>query len=85
MNTYGHIFPSAYTDSFSPKLLFATLRTLKPSVMVSLRIAFLSRSSRSIHQYHLKLFQRNTPIPLSEILPIIEYLGMQVLRKGLII
>ena len=57
MNTYGHIFPSAYTDSFSPKLAVCDITHLealsdgKPFVL-----HFYQDPSRSIRPIPFKTF-----------------------------
>lgn len=79
---YKNAFSSAYSDNFTPQeavfdiQLMESLTTTQPLVL-----HFYQDPEEKSGHFRLKVFQHYSTIPLSEILPIIERLGLRALSE----
>ncbi|MDP2243281.1 NAD-glutamate dehydrogenase [Pseudomonas sp.] len=75
-------FPAGYRERFAPHSAVVDMQHLlslssdRPLVM-----SFYQPLAQSGQQLHCKLFHADTPLPLSDVLPILENLGLRVLGE----
>jgi glutamate dehydrogenase len=80
--TYAEAFPPGYRDDFSPRAAiddikkFATLNSSHDIAMSFYRV--LAEEGDDVR---FRLIHRDTPLPLSDVMPILEYLGLRVLGE----
>ncbi|MDP3559810.1 MAG: NAD-glutamate dehydrogenase [Legionellaceae bacterium] len=81
-NKYKHAFPVAYCDNFIPRIAVYDIKHIETlSETQTLVMSFYKPASELSNQYRLKLYQRDNTIPLSDVLPIIEQLGMRAISE----
>ncbi|KTC86691.1 NAD-glutamate dehydrogenase [Legionella brunensis] len=79
---YKNAFPIAYTSNFSPRTAvydikhIETLSDKNPLVM-----NFYKLMDEKTESFRLKIYQHDNTIPLSDVLPIIERLGMRAISE----
>jgi glutamate dehydrogenase len=79
---YGSAFPAAYQEDFSPQ--FAASDVEKIVLLQDqngLQLSLYRPSSGEIGQIRFKVFKRGRPIPLSEVLPMLEDLGLHIVSE----
>ncbi|RUR13195.1 NAD-glutamate dehydrogenase [Legionella sp. km772] len=79
---YRSAFPGAYTDVFSPRTAVYDIKhieTLTPEK--PLGINFYRPLDESEHNFRLKIYQHHSTIPLSDVLPILENLGLRAISE----
>ncbi|MEH6470556.1 MAG: NAD-glutamate dehydrogenase domain-containing protein, partial [Halopseudomonas sp.] len=77
-----HAFPAAYRDDFSPRAAVADIeRMIKLSRSQPLGMSFYRPLDGTVEQLNFKLFHFGRPIPLSEVIPVMEHLGLIVLDE----
>src|SRR5262249_21177419 len=83
MRRYGNAFPAAYRERFTPDLIVADLPTIDAVVEGAVPLAVnLYRSVDSLdNELRLRTVHRGKPVPLSEVLPILENLGLRVMTE----
>ncbi|MDG9926846.1 MULTISPECIES: NAD-glutamate dehydrogenase [unclassified Pseudomonas] len=75
-------FPAGYTERFAPHSAVVDMQHLlslsdkRPLVM-----SFYQPLTQSDQELHCKLYHADTPLPLSDVLPILENLGLRVLGE----
>jgi len=84
---YGPAFPAAYTEDFPALVAADDVSFLEaadagadgPPSRLQLDIY---RSTRRLpHQFFLKIFRRHSAIPISDLLPMLEHLGLRVIAE----
>ena len=81
-NTYKYAFSPAYTSYFSPRVAIVDIKHLeKVRQTQQLHINFYRELDNAHHIFHLKLYQAENTIPLSDVLPIIENLGLRAISE----
>ena len=79
---YKNAFPRAYCDNFSPRTAVYDIKHVEalnqdnPLVM-----NFYRPMDEMVDSFRLKIYQHNTTIPLSDVLPIVEHLGMRAISE----
>ena len=76
---YGDAFPSAYRDYVTPEAAVADIASLE-TVLAGDDIA-VSLSPRGASELHLKTFRRGEPVALSDVLPMLENLGLRIVNE----
>ncbi|WP_404325308.1 NAD-glutamate dehydrogenase [Cobetia sp. UIB-001] len=82
MTRYRDAFPGSYRDDFSPRTAVydvGHLRALDEGQAVGLSTYRLVEDDNS--GVNLKLFHKHQPIPLSDVLPVLENLGLRVIGE----
>ncbi|WP_252271570.1 NAD-glutamate dehydrogenase [Pseudomonas subflava] len=75
-------FPAGYTERFAPHSAVVDMQHLlslsdsRPLVM-----SFYQPLTQGAQELHCKLYHADTPLPLSDVLPILENLGLRVLGE----
>lgn len=80
---YSASFPTAYRDSFSAKTAAHDIGHIESlSDTKSLAISLYRRIEAADDLLHFKIFHGRHPVPLSDILPMIENMGLKVLAES---
>ncbi|MBF7731281.1 NAD-glutamate dehydrogenase [Pseudomonas sp. N040] len=75
-------FPAGYRERFAPNFAVVDMQhLLSLSEQRSLVMSFYQPLSQGEQQLHCKLYHADTPLPLSDVLPILENLGLRVLGE----
>jgi len=80
---YAGRFPPAYQDDASAQLAVADLDALEPLAAgaATLQMSLHRQTGQSARQMHFRLFRRDNPIPISDVLPMMENLGLKVISE----
>jgi glutamate dehydrogenase len=79
---FGEAFHAAYKSHFQPRTAVADIEHIheldngKP-----LALSFYRSPEDEDHQLRLRLFKRSTPIPLSDVMPVLEQMGLHVIGE----
>ncbi len=79
---FGDAFPAAYTEDVSPRVAafdIEKLASLKNDDDIQLSLYRPRRKESELIRF--KIFKRNQPIPLSEVIPILEDLGLDIVSE----
>lgn len=79
---YKSAFPIAYTDHFSPRTAVYDIKhieMLTPEHPLGLN--FYKPLDETANNFRLKVYQHNSTIPLSDVLPILEKLGLRAISE----
>ena len=75
-------FPAGYRDHFSPRLAVADVHhILSISDKRPLNMWFYQKFEESESEAHFSLYHRGEPLPLSDIIPILENMGLKVMGE----
>ncbi len=80
---YRDAFPAGYRDRFSPAEALADIAvidTMSPDQSIRLRAYRLSGDSKL--EFRFKLYRPQVPAPLSDVLPILENMGLRALAEA---
>lgn len=81
-NRYKQAFPAVYMTDFSPRTAVVDIRLLeKLSEEEQLGINFYRSVDDAADEFRLKLYQHDLTIALSDVMPIIENLGLRAIRE----
>jgi glutamate dehydrogenase len=79
---YRKAFPNSYCDNFSPRTAVYDIKHIEQlSSGVSLGINFYKPLDEAQNNYRLKVYQHDTTIPLSDVLPILENMGLRAISE----
>lgn len=79
---YKKAFPASYRDSFSARTAVYDIRHIQSvSDENTLAMNFYKTLDESGDSFRLKIYQHDNTIPLSDVLPIIEQLGMRAISE----
>ncbi|MBA3535138.1 MAG: NAD-glutamate dehydrogenase [Tatlockia sp.] len=79
---YKNAFPVAYSANFTPRTAVFDIKHVEAlSTDNTLVMNFYKPRDESIENFRLKIYQHDNTIPLSEVLPIIERLGMKAISE----
>lgn len=79
---YRTAFPVSYCDNFSPRTAVYDVKHIEMlSPKHSLGINFYRPLDESANSFRLKVYQHETTIPLSDVLPILENLGLRAISE----
>jgi glutamate dehydrogenase len=79
---YRNAFPVSYTDVFSPRTAVSDIKQvemLTPTHLLG--INFYRPLNECEKNFRLKIYQHDTTIPLSDVLPILENLGLRAISE----
>ncbi|KTC97144.1 NAD-glutamate dehydrogenase [Legionella geestiana] len=79
---YRDAFPIAYSEMFSPRTAVYDIRhveTLTPEMPLGMN--FYRPVDEPQNHFRLKVYQHDTTIPLSDVLPIVERLGLRAISE----
>lgn len=79
---YKNAFPIAYTETFSPRIAVYDIKHIEAlSLLQPLGMNFYKLMDEQSENFRLKIYQHDTTITLSDVLPIIEKLGMKAISE----
>lgn len=79
---YGEAFPSAYKETFSPRTALLDIKHIENlSENLSMTMNFYRPVGELAGHLRLKIYNFDETIPLSDILPILENLGLRVISE----
>ncbi len=79
---YRTAFPGAYIDVFSPRTAVYDIKHIEQLTPENpLGINFYRHLDESEHNFRLKIYQHDSTIPLSDVLPILENLGLRAISE----
>lgn len=79
---YKNAFPVSYMDTFSPRTAVYDIKHIEILTPENpLGINFYKPLDESENSFRLKVYQHNTTIPLSDVLPILEKLGLRAISE----
>ncbi|MBA2711141.1 MAG: NAD-glutamate dehydrogenase [Tatlockia sp.] len=79
---YKNAFPIAYSANFTPRTAVYDIKHVESlSTDNPLVMNFYKPRDEAIENFRLKIYQHDNTIPLSEVLPIIERLGMKAISE----
>ncbi len=77
---YGRSFPPAYRDDFTARTAVLDIKHLESlTKTIQLDTLLYRPIEESDNLLHFKVYGRNRPMPLSDVLPILERMGLRVL------
>ncbi|TAL63460.1 MAG: NAD-glutamate dehydrogenase [Legionella sp.] len=81
-NLYKNAFPIAYTDHFSPRTAVYDIKHIQMLTEENpLGLNFYKPLEEAPNSFRLKVYQHDTTIPLSDVLPIVEKLGLRAISE----
>ena len=83
VNRFRYGFSSSYRDAFSPRHAALDVSHIEQVATTTshLSISFYRGLNEEESTLHLKLFHADTPLPLSDVMPILENMGFRVLGE----
>jgi glutamate dehydrogenase len=80
---FGAGFPVGYRDAFDPRVAVMDMgRILSVAAGRRLEMSFYRMVDEDEERLRFRLFRKNDPLPLSDVLPILENLGLRVLAEN---
>ncbi|MFC3153357.1 NAD-glutamate dehydrogenase [Litoribrevibacter euphylliae] len=79
---FGEAFRAGYKSDFHPRTAVADIEHIRElDKGKPLAISFYRSPEDEDHQLRLRLFKRNSPLPLSDVMPMLEQMGLHVLGE----
>ncbi len=80
---YRHAFPIAYQDDVAPEAVLDDLTDLEAlrAEPQTLRLKLYRPAAQKPERVHLKIAKRGDPVPISDILPMLENFGLRVISE----
>ena len=79
---YRDAFPVAYREDFDPEAAIADVVHAENTLVNGSAVLDLYRpAGAKDHEVRFKLFHRDTPLPLSDVLPVLENMGLRVIDE----
>jgi len=79
---YGEAFPIAYQDDYQPRAAVADIRKMANLVSDNdVAMSFYRSLGDNDQTARFRLFHLNAPLPLSDVMPILENLGLRVIAE----
>jgi glutamate dehydrogenase len=83
LRDWGGAFPAAYQEASTTEVAIGDIACLEALVAepTGLRMSLYRPEGEPLHKVQFKLFRRNRPIPISDVLPTIENLGLKLISE----
>ena len=83
LRTWGHAFPAAYQADTPTNAALGDIASLEALIAepAGLLMSLYRRGDQPPHKVQFKLFRRERPIPISDVLPTIENLGLKLISE----
>src|SRR5215467_12016140 len=80
---YRHVFPLAYEEDVAPGEVLADLEDLEAlrTQPEALRLNLYRPPAQILERVHLKIVKRGEPVPISDVLPMLENFGLRVISE----
>ncbi|MHA1568814.1 MAG: NAD-glutamate dehydrogenase domain-containing protein, partial [Alphaproteobacteria bacterium] len=78
----GNAFPAAYREQFDPETAVNDIAKIETVLRLGLPATDLyHRAGEAKHEVRFKMFNREEPVPLSDVLPVLENMGLRVVDE----
>lgn len=82
LNRYKRAFPAGYRETYAPKSAIYDIKHLeKLSPLHDLELSIYRPAGAKINNIRFKMYRLNNSIPLSDVLPILENMGLRVVGE----
>ncbi|MBL4826544.1 MAG: NAD-glutamate dehydrogenase [Spongiibacteraceae bacterium] len=82
LETYADAFPPGYCDDFSPRAAIVDIKNIATlSASDDIAMSFYRVLVEHDKEVRFRLIHRDTPLPLSDVMPVLEHLGLRVLGE----
>ena len=82
LNLYNEAFPLGFERNFSPSTAAQDIRNIEKLREVrGIAVNLYKDSSRGITEFRLRLYHVGAPVALSDILPVLENMGLRVIEE----
>ncbi len=79
---YGNAFPSNYADHYTPKQAYYDILNIEECLATdTIALDLYQCKYCADHQLRLKIFNKNKPVPLTSILPVLENMGLKAISE----
>ncbi|SEI72667.1 glutamate dehydrogenase [Allopseudospirillum japonicum] len=78
---YGQAFPASYREDFNARTGVRDILHCESLAQQALAMSFYRQVETGTQAFYFKLFHRHRALPLSDILPVLENLGLRVLGE----
>ncbi|HEX9981660.1 MAG TPA: NAD-glutamate dehydrogenase [Thermoanaerobaculia bacterium] len=78
---YKKAFPLAYAERFSAEAALYDIQHVEHVLETGDFVVDLYRHRTEVRQFHCKIIHAGTPVPLSEIMPRLEHMGLKILAE----
>ncbi|MDA5192409.1 NAD-glutamate dehydrogenase [Govanella unica] len=78
---YAHVFPAAYRDNFSPEFTVIDIEKFEASGAGEVQYNFYRLAEDPDDALRLKIYHPSAVIPLSDVMPLLENLGLRVIEE----
>ncbi len=79
---FGSAFPSSYRDTYSPAIAVKDITSLESAISADAFTMNLYRAGDAApHEVNFKLYSCGAAAPLSDVLPVLENMGLRVMRE----
>jgi glutamate dehydrogenase len=82
LRRYGDAFPPGYQDRFAPAEALADIEVLETMGEAPVRVRAFRLTSDGPLQFRFKLYRPAAPIPLAEVMPILENMGLKAMAEA---
>jgi glutamate dehydrogenase len=79
--TYGEAFPEAYKEDFLPRVAATDVRRMEEVEPGSIGLSLYSPVGAGEHDARFKVFRADSPLSLSDVLPILSAMGVEVVDE----
>jgi glutamate dehydrogenase len=79
---YRHAFPAGYQDRFDAAEALADLEVIESLGEAAVRVRAYRLATDSPAQLRFKLYRPGAPVPLAEVLPILENMGLKTMEEA---
>jgi glutamate dehydrogenase len=83
LQRYGRAFPTAYREAFSAAVALYDIARIEEvrGGSTPLALTLYKPIEAEAHELHFKIYRQAEPVPLSDVLPMLENLGLKVLSE----
>jgi len=83
LHRYKHAFPAAYREQYDADESFADIDVIEAmGADENIRIRAYPGRDKQDGQFSFKLYRRNTAVPLAEVLPVLNHMGLKALIQN---
>ena len=83
LEKYGYAFPDAYTNRYSPKRAICDIYKMEEAIANDdIVLELYDHEKIPSEHFHLKIYNPEKLLPLSEIMPLLENMGLKVIEEN---
>jgi len=83
LRRYQNAFPAAYREHFTPEQAVGDIASIEATLAgeTTLALNLYRQVEAAENELRLRIFHRNAPVPLSDVLPMLESMGLKVMTE----